>query len=61
MKMIIHPSQTVQIVLLLADKAPIKVLSEYSNYTNVFLPKATTQLLEYTKINNYAINLKNGK
>lgn len=36
-------------------------MTEYSNYNNIFLAKNTTELLEYIKINNYAIKLKEDK
>ena len=39
------------------DKAPIKVLSKYTDFVDVFLPKLAIKLPKYTKINDYAIKL----
>ena len=46
---------------LLFDKAFTKVSAEYSNYNNVFSAKNAAELLENTKINEYAIELKESK
>ncbi len=53
----VHPSRRAQIAHLKADEAPTEVLSEYTNFTNVFSPKLVAELLEYTGINNHAIEL----
>ena len=37
------------------------ILTEYSNYNDVFSTKYVANLLEYIKINNYAIKLKKDK
>ena len=46
---------------LLFDKAFIKILAKYSNYSNVFSAKNIVEFLENTKINKYAIKLEEGK
>ena len=51
----------VQIGALIFDKAPTKVLAEYSNYSNNFLMENTVKLPENTRINKYAIKLEEGK
>ena len=50
-----------QVKALLFDKAPIEVLAEYSNYSNVFSAENATELLENTGINQHAIKLEEGK
>ncbi len=52
-----HPLKKSQIAHLKADEVSTKVSSEYTNYTNIFLPKLVVELLEYMGINNYAIEL----
>ena len=37
------------------------LMAKYFNYSNVFLMENLVELLEYTKINNYAIKLKKDK
>lgn len=55
----VHPSQQVQITLL--DVKEVTIPSKYTDYTNVFSPNSTAELLEYTAINNYPINLIDNK
>lgn len=42
-----------QIALLKADKALVKVFSEYTNFVDLFLPKFAMKLPNYTVINDY--------
>ncbi len=53
----VHPSKRTQIAHLKADKAFFKVPSKYIDFAEVFSPKLTTKLPEYTRINNYTIEL----
>lgn len=57
----VHPNYKVQIVALIADKTFITVPVEYSNFVVIFSKESAVILLEYTKININAINLKEGK
>ena len=50
-----------QVGALLFDKAPTKVLAEYSDYTNVFSIENAIELLENTGMNEHAIKLEEGK
>ena len=50
-----------QVGVLLFDKAFIEVLTEYSDYSNVFSAENAVKLLENTGINKYAIELEKGK
>ena len=50
-----------QVRALLFDKALIKGLKEYSNYSNVFLVENVVELLENSGINEHIIKLKKGK
>ena len=50
-----HLSKKAQIANLKADEALIKIPRKYANFANIFLPKLTTKLLKYTRINNHAI------
>lgn len=43
------------------NKAFIAILSEYTNFVDVFFPYLATKLLENIKINNFAINLIDSK
>ncbi len=54
-----HLSKKAQISHLNTDKAPTKVSSKYADFIDVFSPKLTTELLEYTRINNHTIELVN--
>ena len=53
----VHSLKKGQIVYLKVDKVPIKVLSEYTDFANNFLPKLTIEFSEHTGINNYIIKL----
>ncbi len=50
-------SRRAQIAYLKADEAPIKVLSEYADFADVFLPNLVVKLPEHMKINDHAIEL----
>ncbi len=52
-----HPSRRAQIAQLKADEAPIKVLSEYADFADIFSPKLAAELPEHTGINDHAIEL----
>lgn len=56
--MTIHLERKAQIAFLKAEEAPVSVPAKYLNFANVFSEKLTVVLLEYTKINTYAIDLK---
>ena len=60
-KMLVHSKKQAQVGTLLFDKTFTNVLAEYSNYSNIFLTKYTTKLLEKTRINEYTIKLKKGQ
>lgn len=45
----------------MADKAPIKVLPEYLNYTNIFLFDLAMELLENINMNKNTIKLVKSK
>ena len=53
----IHSSRQVKVGLLVADKAFVKVLFEYSDYTDVFLFDLAIELPKNTSMNKYAIKL----
>lgn len=57
----VYPSRRAQIVHLKTDEAFFKVFSKYIDFTDVFFPKLATELLEYIRINNYAIELVDDK
>ena len=50
-----------QVRTLIFDDAPIKVLAEYFDYSNVFSAKNIPELLEHTRMNEHTIKLKEGK
>ncbi len=52
-----HPLRKAQIAPLKADKALTKVPSEYVDFTDNFSPELAVELLEYTEINDHAIEL----
>ena len=54
-----HPSKRAQIAHLKADKVLIKVLSKYTDFADIFLPKLAVELLKHIKIYNHAIELVN--
>ena len=48
-------------MVLIFDEAHIAILAEYFNYSNIFSAKYVVELLEHTRINDYAIKLEEGK
>ena len=52
-----HLSKKAWIAYLKVEKAPTKVLSRYTNFTNIFSSKFAIKFFKYTKINNYTIEL----
>lgn len=60
-QMAIHPFQAAQVASLKANKTITKLLSEYSDYANVFLTKLAIELPEHNNINDHAIKLKKSK
>lgn len=57
----IHSFCKIQLGLLLAGKAFIRILPEYLDYTNIFLFDLLIKLLENTNMNEYIIKLVKGK
>lgn len=57
----IYSSHKVQIASFTVNEALTTIFPKYFNFTNVFFSELTTELFEYTRINNYAINLVDGK
>ena len=55
----IYPSCQAKIALLISEK--IEVLTEYSNFSNIFSSNFAAELPEHNRINNYPINLLNNK
>ena len=55
----IHPSCQTQVATLISEENGI--LTEYSDFSNVFSSDSAVELLEYTEINNYPINLLDNK
>ena len=60
-EMLVHSKKQAQVEALLFDKAPIEVLVEYFDYSNIFSAENTAELLEYTGMNNHAIKLEESK
>ena len=56
----VHPSRRPQISGLIAEEAPTKVPAKYSDFADVFSPDLASELLEYTGINDHAIELVEG-
>ena len=63
--MLVHSKRQTQIEAqigaLLFNEAPIEVLAEYSNYSNVFSAEHAAELPENTRMNKHAIKLEKGK
>ena len=59
--MLVYSNKQAQVGVLLFNKAFTEVLVEYSNYSDIFSAKNAIKLLENTKINKYAIKLKEKK
>ena len=53
----VHPFRRPQISGLIAKEAPTKVLTEYSDFADVFSLNLASKSLEYTGINDHAIEL----
>ena len=53
----LHPLKKAQITHLKADEALIEVFSKYIDFADIFLSRLAIELLEYTRINNHAIEL----
>ena len=59
--MLVHSKKQAQVGAPVFDKAPTKVLAEYSDYSNVFLAENVVELLENTLINEHAIKSEENK
>ena len=57
----VHAERQAQVGALLFDKAPTEIPAEYSDYNDVFLAKNVAELPENTEMNEYAIELEEGK
>ena len=57
----VHPDREVQVAALIADKAPVAIPAEYSDFEDVFSKESATVLPEHTEINTHAIDLEEGK
>ena len=57
--MLIHPAREAQIALLVAKK--VKILTKYSDFSDVFLEEKALILPKTTKLNQYAIKLQEGQ
>lgn len=55
----IHPARKAQIAFLLTQK--VIILSEYSDFSDVFLEEKASELPEITNLNQHAIKLEEGK
>ena len=55
----VHPLKRIQIAHLKVDEAFTKVSSKYTDFADIFSPKLAAKFLEYTRINNPAIELVN--
>ena len=51
----VHPFRRPQISGLIAKEASTKVAVDYLDFADIFFPHLVSELLEHTKINNYAI------
>ena len=57
----VYLDREVQITALIADKAPLSILAEYSDFENVFSKESAAVLLEHTEINTHTIDLEESK
>ena len=57
----VHPDQEVQIAVLIANKALVTILAEYSDFEDMFSKKSAKVLPKHTGINMYAIDLEEDK
>ena len=55
--MIIYPSQKAQILALIQDKTPTKILTKYADYADIFSFDLVIELPKKTGINKHAIKL----
>ncbi len=55
----VHPLKRTQIIHFKADKTSTKVLSKYTDFTNIFLSKLAIKFFKHTGINNHTIKLVN--
>ena len=60
-EMLMHSEKQDHVGALLFDKAPTEVPAEYSNYNNDFSTESAAELPENTGMNEYAIELEEGK
>ena len=54
-----HPSCRPQIVGLIAEEAPTKILDKHIDFANIFFPDLASKLPMHTRINNHSIELVN--
>lgn len=57
----IYSSQKAQIILLKADETLIAILLKYANFADIFSLILVMKLSTYTEINDYIIDLEDGK
>ena len=55
----IYFSHQAKVISLTSEE--IRIPTKYFNFSNVFSSDSTVELLEYTRINNYSINLLDNK
>ena len=60
-EMPIHSKKQAQVGAPLFDKAPTEILTEYSDYSNVFSAENVVEFPENTRINEHAIKLEESK
>ena len=58
---VVHPSQAPLLAALQQDKVSTEISLKYADYTNIFSPDLAMELPENTGINEYAIELVEGK
>ena len=49
------------VIALIFDEAPTFIMSEYYDYSNIFLIEYVAELLKHIKMNDYAIQLEKAK
>lgn len=59
--MLLYLARKAQIPTLIVEKAFIIISIKYLDFVDIFFKESTIVLSEYTKINTYAIALKEGK
>ena len=60
-EMPVHSKKQAQVGALLLNKAPTKVLAEYSDYSNIFSAEYTVESPENIGMNEYTIAIEKGK